>query len=61
MGTSVTDAKRILYLLEDRFGHSRVDEDLIGMAIQEVRNRKELKYYKRRLDGRKEEKKTEET
>lgn len=41
MRTSVSRAKRILHKLNETFGY--VDEDLIGLAIQEVRNKRDLK------------------
>lgn len=46
MGTSPSKAKRILYKLRESFG--KVDEDLIGEAIQEVRNQRDLKYYEQK-------------
>jgi 3-dehydroquinate dehydratase len=47
MGINVTKAKRYLYALKDHF--KDIDVDVVGMMIQEVRNREELKRVKRLL------------
>lgn len=47
MGCSLVKAKKILYKLKATYGE--ITEEMLGMAIQEVRNRQDL----RRLNGSK--------
>lgn len=44
MGCHVSKAKRILYKIEELCGE--LSEELVGMAIQQIRNKEDLKRLK---------------
>lgn len=55
MGVSTTEAKRILYGIKEAFEYSRKEDvayDLVGEAIQQVRNQRELKAIRKVLNGK---------
>ena len=41
MGCSITKTKTIIKLIKEKYGY--INEELLGMAIQEVRNQQDLK------------------
>jgi hypothetical protein len=54
MGVSTTEAKRVLYRIQEVFEFptkESVDIDLVGEAIQAVRNQREIKRINKKLNG----------
>jgi hypothetical protein len=54
MGASTTEAKRVLYRIKEVFEFptkKAVDIDLVGEAIQAIRNQRELKRINKKLNG----------